>query len=178
MSQLNIWPTFQPELGDSNSKLRNDETQTEEKTINIHAYFTQVAVSSWTSLHSYNQTSEMEGSKLRDWNTRLNKLKYLSYEDNSNEKNKWKVKRWEVLKNARWHLYGLSMWEQRQMETIAWVFSLWTRGNEDERKIQKILILWPAKRLLPLFQLLGVSASRLQHIHLSRSGQSLCFSCH
>ena len=132
MSQLNIWPTFQPELGDSNSKLRNDETQTEEKTINIHAYFTQVAVSSWTSLHSYNQTSEMEGSKLRDWNTRLNKLKYLSYEDNSNEKNKWKVKRWEVLKNARWHLYGLSMWEKRQMEAIEWVCSLWTRRDEDK----------------------------------------------
>ena len=60
----------------------------------------------------------MEGSKLRDQNTRLNMLKHLSYEDNSNEKNKWKVKRWEVLKNARWHLYGLSMWEQRQMEAI------------------------------------------------------------
>ena len=79
-------------------KLKTEErwnTPAEKKTNITQAYFTQVAVSSWTSLHSYNQTSEMEGSKLRDWNTRLNMLKHLSYEDNSNEKNKWRVKRWE-----------------------------------------------------------------------------------
>ena len=70
-------------------KLKTEErwnTNAEEKTINTHAYFTQVAVSSWTSLHSYNQTSEMEGSKLRDQNTRLNMLKHLSYKDNEWEK--------------------------------------------------------------------------------------------
>ena len=65
-------------------------------------------------------------------NTRLNMLKHLSYEDSSNEKSNRKWKSRKLLKNARWHLYGLSMWEQRQMEAIEWVCSLWTRRDEDK----------------------------------------------